>query len=30
MEEINTPTLEKIKAIQEESELCGKFLDWML
>ena len=30
MEEIKTPTLEKIKAIQRESELFGKFLDWML
>lgn len=25
MEEIKTPTLEKIKAIQRESELFGKF-----
>ena len=30
MEEIKTPTLEKIKAIQEERELCDKFLDWLL
>ena len=30
MEEIKTPTLEKLKEIQEESELCGKFLDWFL
>ena len=30
MEEIKTPTLEKIKAIQRESELFGKFLDWLL
>ena len=29
MEEIKTPTLEKIKAIQRESELFGKFLDWL-
>ena len=30
MEKIKTPTLEKIKAIQRESELFGKFLDWLL
>ena len=30
MENIKTPMLEKIKEIQDESELCSKFLDWLL
>lgn len=26
----NTPTLDRMLEIQEQSELCGKFLDWFL
>ena len=27
---MNTPTLDRILEIQEQSELCGDFLDWFL
>lgn len=27
---MNTPTLDKMLEIQEQSELCGEFLDWFL
>ncbi len=27
---INTPTLDRMLKIQEQSELCGEFLDWFL
>lgn len=27
---MNTPTLDRMLEIQEQSELCGKFLDWLL
>ena len=26
----NTPTLDRMLEIQEQSELCGEFLDWLL
>lgn len=30
MEQIKTPTLNKMLEVQEQSELCGEFLDWLL
>lgn len=27
---MNTPTLDRMLEIQEQSELCGEFLDWFL
>lgn len=27
---MNTPTLDRMLEIQEQSELCGEFLDWLL
>lgn len=30
MEKLKTPTLDKMVEIQEQSQLCGKFLDWFL
>ena len=27
---MNTPTLDRLLEIQEQSELCGEFLDWFL
>lgn len=28
MEKSKTPTLDKMVEIQEQSQLCGEFLDW--
>ena len=30
MNKINTPTLDRMLEIQEQSQLCGEFLDWFL
>lgn len=30
MEKSKTPTLDKMVEIQEQSQLCGEFLDWFL
>lgn len=30
MEKLKTPTLDKMVEIQEQSQLCGEFLDWFL
>lgn len=30
MSKINTPTLDRMLKIQEQSQLCGEFLDWLL
>ena len=30
MEKSKTPTLDKMIEIQEQSQLCGEFLDWFL
>lgn len=30
MKKSKTPTLDKMVAIQEQSQLCGEFLDWFL
>lgn len=30
MKKSKTPTLDKMVKIQEQSQLCGKFLDWFL
>lgn len=30
MSKIETPTLDKMVEIQEQSQLCGEFLDWFL
>lgn len=30
MSKINTPTLDKMLKIQDQSQLCGEFLDWLL
>lgn len=30
MEKLKTPTLDKMIEIQEQSQLCGEFLDWFL
>lgn len=30
MSKINTPTLDRMLEIQEQSQLCGEFLDWLL
>lgn len=30
MNKIKTPTLDRILEIQEQSQLCGEFLDWLL
>lgn len=30
MEKLKTPTLDEMVEIQEQSQLCGEFLDWFL
>lgn len=30
MEKLKTPTLDEMIEIQEQSQLCGEFLDWFL
>lgn len=30
MEKLKSPTLDKMVEIQEQSQLCGEFLDWFL
>ncbi len=30
MSKIETPTLDRMLEIQEQSQLCGEFLDWFL
>lgn len=30
MDKIETPTLDRMVEIQEQSQLCGEFLDWFL
>lgn len=30
MDKIKTPTLDRMLEIQEQSQLCGEFLDWFL
>lgn len=30
MDKIKTPTLDRMVEIQEQSQLCGEFLDWFL
>lgn len=30
MDKIETPTLDRMVKIQEQSQLCGEFLDWFL
>ena len=30
MEKLKTPTLDEMEEIQEQSQLCGEFLDWFL
>lgn len=30
MEKFKTPTLDEMVEIQEQSQLCGEFLDWFL
>lgn len=29
MEEIKTPNLDKIKSLQDQTQLCGEFLEWL-
>ena len=29
MSKVNTPTLDRMLEIQEQSQLCGEFLDWL-
>lgn len=30
MDKIETPTMDRMVEIQEQSQLCGEFLDWFL
>lgn len=29
MEKVNTPTLDMMAEIQEETQICGEFLEWL-